>query len=284
VRTPVTSKGMQASQITYRDELGLVSLAAGRVRELGVGGEAVFSPDGARIAFARERQVWVMRANGADAHQVHAGFAPCFTPDSARLIVHVLRDEMTPDERATGSNASLVQCRFDGTEARLVGRGTLAGFSQGGVHLYAWESRVRPEDCQQALFMSPRHRVEHTALHRYTLGATSPGKIVLTGAFAEGLMGMHHAVGVSRTNASTEAELYSSRCDGKPARLLAHGHLQTPRFTVDGGYVLFIKDGEVCLVNVDGGDIAQITWGVNVDEYTLTPDGAHLLVFGRPRE
>jgi len=280
VRTPGTEGGLIAWYSTYRDELGAVTLADGVVRELGDGREGVFSPDGARIAFVRGNEVWVANIDGTGAQRICNGFAPRFTPDGTGLLVHRFREEMSPDERAAGINASLLLCRLDSEEERRLGLGTLAGFSADGKFLYAWESRVRPE--QFMMSISPtgaKQRVEHTVLRRYALDAAAPAEVVLTGAFRETALGTTHAAGVSEN-----AELHAASLTGGPARVLAKGDIRAPSFTPDGRYVLFIKDGDLCLINADGGDIARVTWGVTVEDYNLTPDGAHLLVYGRQRE
>ena len=61
--------------------------STGAVRQLAVGSAPAWSPDGARLAYARNGQVYVANADGAGEVAVGAGDAPSWSPDGGALAV-----------------------------------------------------------------------------------------------------------------------------------------------------------------------------------------------------
>jgi Tol biopolymer transport system component len=90
------------------DGSGIRRLTQGPERDT----NASWSPDGRFVSFAREKSenslpsLWVVRADGSDAHRVTDGFAAAWSPDGKRLAVGGLQlATMRPD--GTGKKAIL---------------------------------------------------------------------------------------------------------------------------------------------------------------------------------
>jgi hypothetical protein len=64
-----------------------VDPATGSQQVLGPGAEPAYSPDGARLAFVRNRTVYVAAADGTGAVSVGPGDFPAWSPDGKRLVV-----------------------------------------------------------------------------------------------------------------------------------------------------------------------------------------------------
>lgn len=61
--------------------------ATGAVRQLAVGGAPAWSPDGTRLAYARDGQVYVANADGGGEVAVGSGNSPSWSPDGSALAV-----------------------------------------------------------------------------------------------------------------------------------------------------------------------------------------------------
>ena len=61
--------------------------ATGMVRQLAVGGEPAWSPDGSKLAYVRDGQVYVANADGTGEVAVGAGRYPSWSPDGSALAV-----------------------------------------------------------------------------------------------------------------------------------------------------------------------------------------------------
>lgn len=104
----------------------VVDVETGRTRKLTGGSldyEAVFSPDGGRIAFARTEpsaepnaQIWVMNSDGTGAHQVtdttfaHEATQPAWSPDATRIAY--------TESGGPGGTAGIAVINADGSGAQ----------------------------------------------------------------------------------------------------------------------------------------------------------------------
>ena len=75
-------------------------------------GQPAWSPDGRRIAFVRQRRVWVMDADGSNPRVVTDGENPSWTPDGQRIVISRL--EQAPE---TVGNQNLFMVSLDGNVA-----------------------------------------------------------------------------------------------------------------------------------------------------------------------
>lgn len=75
-----TSTGAQTTLVT-------VDPATGSVHTLGAASEPAWSPDGARLAYVRNGQVYVAAADGTGETLVAAGQDPAWSPDGTRLVL-----------------------------------------------------------------------------------------------------------------------------------------------------------------------------------------------------
>jgi TolB protein len=88
-------------------------------RRLGAGSDPSFSPSGRRIAFARDGDVYSMRADGSDARRVRHGrddaYPSGWSPDGRQILFTVLS--------RTAHRAAVWAMRADGTGARRLTHG-----------------------------------------------------------------------------------------------------------------------------------------------------------------
>jgi dipeptidyl aminopeptidase/acylaminoacyl peptidase len=75
------------------DGTGLTRLTRSRKPDF----DAVWSPDGARIAFRSERsgdsEIWLMHADGSGQHRLARGLSPAWSPDGSRIVVTSARSD-----------------------------------------------------------------------------------------------------------------------------------------------------------------------------------------------
>jgi len=73
--------------------------------------------------------------------------------------------------------------------------------------------------------------------------------------------------------------------DGKNARTLQPswmGQVERPSFSPDGTEVLFIKNGQLCAIKPAEKTARVLAKGLAVSDYTVCPDGKHLLLMAAP--
>ncbi len=74
--------------------------------------------------------------------------------------------------------------------------------------------------------------------------------------------------------------LSSMTVDGKNTRVLTTEEVRQPKFTADGTKIAFLHDGRLFLMNADGSAVRALAAGLEVNSFTISPDGANLVASG----
>ncbi|MHB9131745.1 MAG: stalk domain-containing protein [Armatimonadota bacterium] len=273
-----------AYHIIYHPELISITLADGKRRSLGLYANPVVSPDGMLIAGMQKdkdqvSQVWLMQADGTMAHKLTTGVPLHFTPDGTQLVV---QRTIPGSQLIIGTPHELAVISTDGTREQKLGTVEFAGFSKDGKSVYVWEYRMRKPDRERALAWSVEELRVFTTLLRYPLDGGAAEK-VLSGEYAHAMLSDRFMIYTKHADSPEFfiTELWVAGIDGSLPRMLAD-RMRQPQVTRDGKFVTFIRDGALCLVNIEGGDIVALTGGISVGNYQFTPDGEHLLFTAHP--
>jgi Tol biopolymer transport system component len=175
-------------------DLWVKVLPAGEPQRLTTDGQSLeprWSASGEWLAFYRERQVWVMRANGQDAHAVHDGedIEQCAWSPVEDRLGYVLTAGSLHTVRADGSERLLLAP--DKLTGRVNGRvGRIAWSPDGAWIAYAWREPAGGQPKYQALWkVSTEGQTGDTppaCTELYQSGAPQKGEAILRGWTSDG--------------------------------------------------------------------------------------------------
>lgn len=77
-----------------------------------------------------------------------------------------------------------------------------------------------------------------------------------------------------------QAGLFCLSADGKKIAKLTDDEVRRPQFTADGGKIAFLRAGRLFLMNADGSAVRALAADLEVNSFTIAPNGACLVVNG----
>jgi TolB protein len=210
-----------------------------------------WSPDGARIAFRKERsgetEIWLMNADGTDQRRLTAGLSPTWSPDGSWIAC----------AGPSGTSGVLTLIRPDGTRLRQL------------PHTEGGEYPTWSPDGTRIAFNS-----NLTGDHVMYIAEADGSNVVDLSEVGEGWQvdwspdGRRILFTSHRDNAGGYTDVYVMNPDGSDVRRLTQQLAYTPAWSPDGEHIVFSAPG-LFVMNADGTGVTPIP--TNVGETSL-PD------------
>jgi Tol biopolymer transport system component len=251
----------------------------------------LFSPDGRRIVFVRNRsELWVMNADGSGQRKLaSSAVAPSWSPDS-RLLAYV------------GAGSKLVFARLDGS-ARFVVRGGASPYWSPNGSLIAFSREAR-DRIDLVVVRSDGHGLRTVRRGARPLGWSPRGEIAFTYGSGVGLIGVNgrHARRLLRSVPYTlawspdgrrlafvdEEGLHVASASGRTIRRLPPKGAASPTWSPDSRWLAVVSGDDVVLVAADGSSSRLVTarvprpWGARYGAASWRPKGATGVRLVRP--
>jgi TolB protein len=204
-----------------------VDPATGSQQVLGPGTEPAYSPNGAKLAFVRNKTVYVAEPDGSGAVTVGAGDFPAWSPDGSRLVV----------SRTDGKALQLVVLGLaDGSSTQLTDLTVDAT-------LPAWSP-----DGSTIAFATP------TAIETIPAAGGTPMPLVATNSGGPSWS----PDGRSLAFVDTGGQVWTAAADGSGARQLTYtvappsGTSARPAWSPDGASIAFTNGADLCVTDLAG--------------------------------
>jgi WD40-like Beta Propeller Repeat len=211
--------------------------ATGAVRQVALGGAPAWSPDGARLAYARDGQVYVANADGSGEVAVGSGNSPSWSPDGSALAVS------RPDGLGIVqvyalhlSNGSATQLTFGTTSALL------PAWSPDGATIVF--------DTQSTLYAVPSQGGAVRAI---------PLPVQVNGGPAWSPDGGRLAV------VASNGQVWIANADGSSAHQVTYtligpeSSAERPAWSPDGGQIAWTQGADLCVTD-PSGTVRRLTY------------------------
>lgn len=204
--------------------------ATGMVRQLAAGGEPAWSPDGSKLAYVRDGEVYVANADGGGETAVGAGHYPSWSPDGSALAV------------SRGDGFGILQVFVlhvsDGSATQLT-------FGTANALLPAWSPAGTSIvfDTQSSLDAVPPQGGSTTAI---------PLPVQVAGGVAWSADGARFAF------VGANGQVWLANADGSSAHQLtytltgAESTPERPAWSPDGGQIAWTQGADLCTTDTNG--------------------------------
>jgi len=198
----------------------------------GCGSGPAWSPDGRRIAFAGEGGIWIMNADGSDAHAVGgaAGISPAWSPDGARIVF----------QPYAGGIATV---RTDGTDLRQL-------TSAATDHDPAWSRtgaiafvRNRADDGYDVMSMTALGTRLRRILRKCVCARPDYSPDGRWIAYDNGIL---------------PKQVYVAKRDGTARRRVTRTGGEDPAWSPTGGRIAYVRDDSLYAIRIDGTGAKRI--------------------------
>jgi Tol biopolymer transport system component len=253
-----------AAQEPVADAPGLAVAQGGRIyvggKPIARGAQPAWSPNGTQIAFRRDGQIFVIGANGKNERRLTRrepglhwpGNSPAWSRDGKRLAFSGTRDLFTvtvAGRRLTALTRAQHSWLVSLTPAYSPDGRTIA-FSRN----VDWANR--------AIYLM---NADGTGLRRLTYGEGTVRKFRRD---QEPTWSPDGRTVVFASNRDGNGELYAVDRNGRNGRRITrtpHANEQSPRFSRDGRRLLYVHEGRVAMMNVDGTGVRELGFGTAAD-------------------
>lgn len=268
------------------------------------------SSDGTRLAYGYRDRLY-LRALSEPHERVLCAWTnslfsidPCFSPDGKTVLF----------SQKIGVDTWLCSVNIDGTAYRQLVKGEYGRFSPdgtfiaylhtdpvGGTKLYkvnpdgsgmgAYRKAVSLAFSSDGRYLQFSIPTDDGKYVRHTFSYDDAPRIPESAPFTEAAMSIDEVVApdLSRVvfsrfgDCAFPAGIYMTDSNRTYVRrLTSNPEDRHPAFTADMSHITFIRNNNLYVMDIDGTHLQQLTRGLQVCNYMITPDGQHLLLSAAP--
>jgi Tol biopolymer transport system component len=205
--------------------------------DTGCGTGPAWSPDGRRVAFAGKGGIWIMDADGSDAHSIGApGTSPAWSPDGRRLAF-------------LPYDGGIATVKVDGSGLRQlttdIGDGAPAWSSAGAIAF----ARARSDFGADVMTMTANGTRLRRIARRcacYNPDYSPDGRWI---AYERG----------------TPKQVYATKRDGTATRRLTRSGGAEPAWSPTGRHIVYVRGGEIYIMRRDGTEPHRVRYPAKHD-------------------